>query len=87
VAGAVQNMFYTYILKSLKHGRHYTGSTNNLDARLNRHYSRRNKATKSGVPWKIVYYEKFGTRSEAMKREVQIKKLKSGIAFKKLVNT
>ncbi|MEW6652758.1 MAG: hypothetical protein AB1394_04720 [Bacteroidota bacterium] len=43
------------------------------------------KSTKAYVPWKIVYLEHFESKSEAFKREMQIKRYKSGNAFKKLI--
>jgi putative endonuclease len=33
--------------------------------------------TKRGIPWKIVYHEDFTTKSEALKREREIKKKNS----------
>ena len=79
-------MFYVYILKSQKHGRYYIGSSGNIDERLVRHNAGRNKSTKSGIPWNLIYKEEFQTRHEAYKREQQIKSYKSGKTFKKLIN-
>jgi putative endonuclease len=36
-------------------------------------------------PWVIVYKESFETKTEARKRENQIKRYKGGQAFKKLL--
>jgi len=30
-------------------------------------------ATRSGVPWRLVYFEKFDTRAEAVRRERELK--------------
>ncbi|MDO5561790.1 MAG: GIY-YIG nuclease family protein [bacterium] len=76
--------FYTYILKSVKSGKHYIGHTANLSERLQRHNSGRNRSTRANAPWEIIYFEKFNTKSEAFNREMEIKKYKSGIKFKKL---
>ena len=78
-------MFWVYVIQSLKTGRFYIGSTNNLVRRLEEH-NRGKFSTKSGVPWKLVYKEKFKTRSEACKRELRIKSYKGGNAFKRLLN-
>lgn len=78
-------MFYTYILKSEKTGRHYVGSCENLQLRLKRHNSGENKSTKAGMPWKIIYSETFSTRRDSYRREFQIKSFKGGEAFKKLI--
>ena len=78
-------MFFVYILRSQKTERYYTGHTANIDKRLKEHNSGKVRSTKAYVPWEIVYSEKFESKSEAFQREMQIKKYKSGEAFKKLI--
>lgn len=78
-------MFFVYISKSQKTCKYYTGSTKNTAERLLRHNSGKNKSTKSGVPWNLIYSEQFKTKNEAYKREIQIKSYKGGEAFKKLI--
>lgn len=78
-------MYVVYILKSKKTDKFYIGQTNNLEARLKRHNNGNNKSTKAGIPWSVVYHESCPTRSEAFRREQQIKSYKGGVAFKKLV--
>ena len=79
-------MFYVYILQSLKDESYYIGQTNNVSNRLERHNSRRQLATRSKVPWKLVYTEPFPTRSQAVRRELEIKSWKSRQAIKELLN-
>ena len=67
-------MFFVYILKSDK-DYIYIGQTKDLEDRLIRHNSNRSKYTKNKGPFRIIYKEVFKTRTEAMKRE---KELKSG---------
>ena len=68
-------MTYTvYILQSEATFRYYVGHTDDVPKRLIQHNSGVNKSTRNGVPWKLIYTEVFNTRSEAMKRELQIKK-------------
>jgi putative endonuclease len=78
-------MYIAYIIKSLKVNRYYIGSTENIERRLSYHNSGKVKSTKAYKPWKIVYTERFETKSDALKREKQIKPYKSGDAFKKLL--
>ena len=64
---------YTYIAecrdKSL-----YTGWTTDLEKRISAHNEGRGaKYTKSRRPVKLVYWEEFETKQEAMKREYAIK--------------
>ena len=62
-------MFFVYVLESEKTGRSYIGSCFDLMDRLERHNSGRSKSTKHALPWNLVYYERFDTRAEAMRRE------------------
>ncbi|KAF0142760.1 MAG: putative endonuclease containing a URI domain [Stygiobacter sp.] len=70
-------MYHTYILYSSSLDKYYVGYTQNLELRIERHNSSWGKFTSSGIPWKLVYSESFQTKSDAIKREVQIKKKKS----------
>ncbi|MCK4357140.1 MAG: GIY-YIG nuclease family protein [Candidatus Cloacimonetes bacterium] len=70
-------MFYTYILYSDRKDKYYIGHTHNLVLRLERHNSGRSRFTKAGIPWIIVYYEEYETKSEAMRREYELKKQKN----------
>ena len=66
-------MFYVYILKSLKYGRHYTGSTNNLERRIMEHNTGQTKYTSQTGPFELIYSEKYNTKLEAIRREKFLK--------------
>ncbi|MDP6570546.1 MAG: GIY-YIG nuclease family protein [Candidatus Marinimicrobia bacterium] len=66
-------MFFTYVLYSKTYDQIYIGQSNNLNLRLKKHNSGRVKSTKPYSPWKLIYSESFHTRSEAMKREKELK--------------
>jgi len=54
----------------------YTGITNDVDARVAQHNNGKGaKYTRSRCPVTLVYTECSGNRSEALKREIQIKKM------------
>ena len=69
--------YYVYILRSLKDGSFYVGSSQDLEERVERHNQGRSKYTKSKRPWKLVYSEEYPDRSRAVKRENEIKRRKS----------
>jgi putative endonuclease len=69
--------YFVYILRSCISGKFYIGQTNNLCKRLEQHNSGYSKSTKSEIPWELVYKEVYNNRSEAMKRERQLKSFKS----------
>ena len=65
---------YCYILYSLKLDKYYTGSTFDIERRLTEHNRGKEKFTRLGIPWTLVYKETFEDLSEARKREACIKK-------------
>ena len=66
--------YYVYILECLNKTL-YTGITNNLERRFNEHRTGRGGHYTSANPGKrIRYYEEYPSRSEALKREAQIKR-------------
>jgi putative endonuclease len=66
-------MYYTYLARCSDNSI-YTGYCVDLDARENKHNKGEGaKYTRSRRPIKIIYSEKYTTKSEAMKREIQIK--------------
>lgn len=66
---------YTYILEC-RDGSLYTGWTNNLEKRIQTHNAGRGgRYTRSRRPVRLVYYECFETKEEAMSREGKIKQL------------
>ena len=79
------NMFYVYILYSAASNRYYVGSAADLIVRLRKHNEGKVRSTKAYRPWAIIHQECFKTRSEARKRENQIKRMKSGAGFKSLI--
>jgi len=52
----------------------YVGYTNNLKKRLNLHNNGKGAKFTRGRQWKIIYSEKYDTKSEAISREYYIKK-------------
>ncbi len=68
-------MNYIYLLEC-SDGTLYCGWTNSLEARIVKHNSGKGaKYTRCRTPVKLIYWESFASKSEAMKREIAIKKL------------
>jgi len=76
-------MYFTYILKSLKDGKFYYGSTSNLENRLVQHNYGKVKSTKHRRPFKIHYYETFSSKLDAETRERFFKTINGYIWLKK----
>lgn len=70
---ADKKMNYTYIVEC-KDGSLYTGWTTDLKKRIYAHNAGTGaKYTKSRRPVKLIYWEEFETKQEAMRREYAIK--------------
>lgn len=68
-------MNYVYILMC-KDNTLYTGWTNSLERRVKVHNEGKGaKYTRGRLPVKLVYFEEFLSKSEALKREYEIKKM------------
>lgn len=67
-------MNYVYIVEC-SDGTLYTGWTNNLDKRIEQHCNGTGaKYTRGRGPVRLVYYEEFNDKRDAMRREYEIKK-------------
>lgn len=68
-------MQYTYIVEC-RDGTLYTGWTTDLEKRIKAHNAGKGaKYTKNRAPVRLVYYEEYETKQEALKREYAIKQL------------
>ena len=52
----------------------YVGYTANIKKRLNLHNSGKGAKFTRGKKWKLVYYEEYDSKSDAMKNEYRLKK-------------
>jgi len=65
--------YYTYVLKSLKDGKNYTGYTQNLKLRLVRHNNGEVESTKNRRPLQLIYFEACLNQQDATHREKYLK--------------
>ncbi len=75
--------WYVSVLMSKKEGNWYIGSTKNMQKRILSHNAGKNRSTKHGIPWGIIYCEIGLKRNDARARE---KYLKSGQGRRYLKN-
>ncbi len=59
-------MFYFYILQSIPTKKLYLGYTPNLKERLKSHNNGEYKATKSYIPYVLVYYSAFNNQKDTL---------------------
>tara|TARA_A100001011_G_scaffold332377_1_gene359432 strand:+ start:997 stop:1254 length:258 start_codon:yes stop_codon:yes gene_type:complete len=52
----------------------YVGYTNNLEKRIKLHNKGKGAKSTKGRKWKLIYYETYNTKNEALKNEYSLKK-------------
>lgn len=68
-------MYYVYIIESQKDHGWYIGYSSDLRRRIQEHNQHKNISTSSRGPFKLIYYEAYLNKMDALGRE---KFLKSG---------
>jgi len=66
-------MYYTYVLKSMKDGKMYTGFTKDLKLRFEQHEKGLVQSTKRRRPLELIYYEACLSEDDALHRERYLK--------------
>ena len=81
-------IYNVYIIYSVQADKYYVGfSGYDLSERLRKHNSNHSGFTGKVSDWQIVFTQKFEEKSEAMKREKEIKSWKSRKAIERLVQS
>ena len=66
-------MFYVYVIQSGSDLGLYIGMSGNLRRRLAEHQEGESNSTKGRGPWRLIYYEAYLEKEDAMGREVFLK--------------
>ncbi|MDO9579761.1 MAG: GIY-YIG nuclease family protein [Bacteroidales bacterium] len=69
----MKQFYYTYILRSLKDGKNYTGYTKNLKLRFEQHQKGETDSTKNRRPLELIYFEGCLSEEDAKRREKYLK--------------
>jgi putative endonuclease len=76
---------FIYILLSKNAPKTYAGVSSDPIKRLSEHNIGSNDYSRKYKPWKLFYTEKFGSRSEALRREKYLKSRSGRRFIKKLM--
>ena len=74
-------MYYVYVLGN-RDKKLYIGFTSNLEKRFQEHNRGESRATKPYIPWKIIFYEAYLNKYDALRRERYFKTSKGRKSFK-----
>ena len=62
-------MYYAYVIERQKNEDLYKGFCSDLKRRLKEHNNGDNESTRNGRPWKLIHYEAFQNKDDAIERE------------------
>jgi putative endonuclease len=80
--------YFVYILYSRKCDKYYVGHSESIERRITEHnIGKGGHFSSSCLPWTLAYSESFNSRSEAVKREREIKNKKSRKYIDYLIQT
>lgn len=68
--------YYVYVLQSVKLNWIYVGSTSDLRQRFKSHNNGENLSTKEYKPFKLIFYEAYLSKKDALRREEYFKTTK-----------
>jgi len=86
MATEYSNMFYFYVLISLKDLKLYLGFTSrHPDIRAKEHNNGKNISTKKRRPFKLIYYEAHLNENDARRREKYFKSSKGKASLKQMI--
>jgi putative endonuclease len=81
----IMNKYFFYIIYSNQFNRYYIGHTNNLKKRIRKHNTNHKGYTGVANDWQVVYSEVYQTKSDAYRREREVKAWKSRNQIEKLI--
>jgi len=73
---ATPEFYYVYVLLSLLDKKFYIGSSSNLVKRFSSHHNGLVRATKNRRPLKLIFYEAYRDKYDAIRREDYFKTTK-----------
>lgn len=77
-----ENLYFVYVLQSLKDGFLYVGQTADVKHRLDKHNKGQVVSTRCRRPFVLLYSEEFSSRAKAMRREKYFKSPQGGSELK-----
>ncbi|TVQ67392.1 MAG: GIY-YIG nuclease family protein [Balneolaceae bacterium] len=79
-------MHHLYVLHSKSLDRYYVGQTKQVENRLIKHNKGHSRATKGGIPWDLVFSVSFKSKTECLRAENWLKKMKSRVIVEQVIN-
>jgi len=78
-------MYYVYVLLSEKNDQLYVGRTSDLQKRINEHQTGKVQTTNRLNPMKLIFFEGFIAKADAIRRERYFKTSKGKSSLKQII--
>jgi putative endonuclease len=78
-------MYTVYIIQSRKDNSYYIGYMEDIERRLSEHNCGLSRYTSQKLPWDLVYTEMYLTKTEALKRELFLKRQKNKTFYQRII--
>jgi putative endonuclease len=77
--------YFVYVLRSLDRDFIYVGFTTDLERRFKEHNNREELSTKHYVPFDLIHYEAYKSKTDAQRREQYFKTTKGKTTLKTML--
>jgi putative endonuclease len=81
----LEKFFYVYVLWSYKDKKFYIGYSNNIDRRILEHKSGANTSTAKRLPIRLIFFEAYLSKKDALRRESYFKTTKGKITLRQML--
>ncbi len=81
----MSKFFYVYVLRSKKDMNFYVGFTENLKERFKKHQNGEVQSTAPRVPFKLIFYEAYQNKYDALRREKYLKTTKGKTTLRSML--
>jgi putative endonuclease len=79
------DFYFVYVLLSLKDWMFYIGFTNNIERRFQEHLGGKNISTAKRLPLRLIYFETFSNKRDALRRESYFKTTKGKTTLRMMI--
>lgn len=82
---SIGKIYYVYVLESDKNNSLYIGYTIDLKIRIKQHNKGINFSTKLYLPWRLIFFEAYLNKTDAIRRESYLKTSQGSRLLKRML--
>ena len=81
----LQKFYYVYVLWSLKDKKFYIGFSDDVERRFSEHCKGENKSTAKRLPVRLIFFEAYLSKQDALRRESYFKTTKGKATLRQML--